>query len=122
MSTRMLHQERRTDPRYHIDWPISLLSDSQGRTYNGRGQNLSRGGALVVLPLSAPLCLGQQVRMRLHPILKGTHRPSGSRAAEVRPAKVVRVQREPRFLDGLQLVGLKFLEPSSPTRAPRGDV
>ncbi len=105
-------QERRIDPRYHIDWKVSLWNDPQGRVFNGRGQDLSRGGALVVLPMSVPLRPGQLVQMKLQPraiqqVVSEAAEVSDT-AAEVRDARVVRVQREPRFLEGLQLVGLKF--------------
>ncbi len=110
MSTVSLQQERRSDPRYHIDWPVLVCGDSQGREFSGRGQNLSRSGALVVLPLSVPLRPGQTVQMTLQPRTPGSSGPSPKRGVETRTARVVRVQREPRFLDGLQMVGLRFAE------------
>jgi hypothetical protein len=105
-------QERRAHPRYQIDWPISLRQRQQGQLFNGRGHNLSKGGALVALPMSIPLRPGQEfeVTIQPHPNLDP---PEGLPHApgEVRNARVVRVQRAPRFLEGIQMVGLQFEQP-----------
>jgi hypothetical protein len=106
----MLQQERRVDPRYNIDWPVSVWSEPQGRTFNGRGQNLSHSGVLVVLPLSVPLRPGQQVQMRIGPRMNTREPIDTKKEPATRAARVVRVQREPRFLDGLQMVGLRFAD------------
>ncbi len=100
--------ERRAYPRYDIDWPVALYQKDRDRLINGRGQDLSRGGALVALPLSVPLRLGQEVEVRLQPRTGPTQTPGNPQTPQVHNARVVRVQRGPRLLDGLQLVGLMF--------------
>jgi c-di-GMP-binding flagellar brake protein YcgR len=110
MTTMLLQQDRRADPRYHIDWAVSVSGDRAGRMFSGRGLDLSRGGALVVLPLSAPLRPGQEVQVRLQPRSLNMSAPETAPSSMVRNARIVRVQRGPRFLDGLQMVGLKFIQ------------
>ncbi len=105
-------QERRIHPRYRIDWPISLSQRRRGRLYSGRGHNLSQGGALVALPMSIPLKPGQELEMKLHPRVKSESVHTSEQPKEVRKAQVVRVERASSFLDGLQLVGLKFEDES----------
>ncbi|MBN1341366.1 MAG: PilZ domain-containing protein [Phycisphaerae bacterium] len=102
-------EERRTHPRYDIDWPVSIRPSDRARVFGGRGQNLSRCGALVALPLSIPIRPGQRMEVKL----RASANPAMPEApkddtAEVRSASVVRVQRGTCFLDGLQLVGLEF--------------
>ncbi len=101
-------EERRAHPRYSIDCPISLSPADLARVFGGRGQNLSHSGALVALPLSIPLRPGQDVEVKLHPRPNPMLTGGASQHAEVRNARVVRVQRGTTLFDGLQLVGLTF--------------
>lgn len=98
-------QERRIHPRYGIDWPVALRPNDVAWTIGGRGQNLSRGGALVAVPLSIPVRAGQRLELEMRP---RADQASHDIAPETREARVVRVQRGSCILDGLQLVGLTF--------------
>jgi c-di-GMP-binding flagellar brake protein YcgR len=109
MTTMLLQQDRRSDPRYRIDWPVSISSERTGRTFKGRGQDMSHTGALVVLPLSAPLRPGQQVQVKTQRRSANSIVSEKARPPMLRTARVVRVLRGPQFLDGLQMVGLKFI-------------
>jgi len=100
--------ERRGHPRYRIDSPVTLLCEEQGARFAGRGEDMSRTGARVALPLSVPIRRGQRVQMRLEPRFASTPTDETANSSTPRQAHVVRVRRDATLLDGLQQVGLAF--------------
>lgn len=104
-----VNQERRATPRFKIDWPVSLRRKTDGKPLAGRGRNLSRGGALVAMPLSVPVQPGHKLEMRFPP-RKHSDSDKTIDQPEAKAARVIHVHRGQTILDAVQLIGLAFEE------------
>ncbi len=97
-------EENRTARRFDVERAAVVWHEPSRHFYSGRSVNISADGALLKLPLSAPIRMDETVDIRF---------PSGEGDAElptsVRTSKVVRVNRPQAILEGQQLVAIEFL-------------
>ncbi len=98
-------QERRAATRVKLDWPVCLWHDNTQKFYNGRSENISATGALVRLPLTAPISKDDSVEVNFP-----APDDSAEQESKVFTAKVVRVNRGQSILDGNQFVALQFIK------------
>lgn len=100
-------QENRGAKRYTLDWPICIWHEPTGRFYRGHSVNISSTGALIRLPLSAPIRHEEAIDVNFPP-------PDGLDAdrypAKVFTGKVVRVNRPQTILEGEQSIALHFVQ------------
>ncbi len=97
-------QERRAAKRVKLDWPVCLWHDNTQQFYNGRSSDISATGALIKLPLTAPISKNDSVEVNF-PAPDDSEQES-----KVFTAKVVRVNRGQSILDGNQFVALQFVD------------
>ncbi len=96
-------QERRAAKRVKLDWPVCLWHDNTQQFYNGRSANISATGALIKLPLTAPIRQDDSVEVNFPA-------PDDSiEESKVFTARVVRVNRGQSILEGNQFVALQFV-------------
>jgi len=98
-------QERRCARRYRLDWPACVWHDSTKRFYSARSVDISSTGALVRLPLSAPIRMSEQIEVNFT-VPDG--QDSDCHSSKVFSARVVRINRGQSILDGQQSVAVKF--------------
>ena len=98
-------QEHRKAKRYKLDWPVCVWHEATGKFYNGRSVNISSNGALLRLPLTAPIRMAEGLEVNFPS-------PEGLAAdrypAKVFTSQVVRVNRPQSILDGQQQVAVRF--------------
>lgn len=98
--------EQRQAKRSAITWPVSVWHPQVERFYNGKSLNVSRRGALVLLPLRTPLREGQQLEMNFPRCEPLAGRKGGY--ARIKTARVIRIDRGKDLLDATVKVGLEF--------------
>jgi len=98
--------ERRQNRRYHLDWAACIWHDATKRFYTAQSVDISATGALVRIPLSAPIRVTEQVEVNFTV-------PDGPDpdqcASKVFSAKVVRVNRGQSILEAQQSIALQFV-------------
>ena len=98
--------ERRAFSRIPCRQQVLLDIDGRSNTLTVAGVDVSHGGACLSVPLSAPLAAGSRINVQLP---RPDPESSGlSDAVDYFDAKVVRVDRASKLLDGLAIVGLQF--------------
>ena len=98
--------EQRQTERSTVQWPVSIWHPKAARFFNGRSVNVSTGGALVVLPMKAPVREGQNLEINF-PRSETLAKDKGS-FARVKSAQVVRVDRTDSLMSATIKVGLAF--------------
>ncbi len=98
--------ERRAFPRTPLEQQVLLDIDGRSRTLTVAGVDLSHSGACLNVPLVAPLAAGSRIQVQVP--RPASDSPLARPAAERYTAKVVRVDRLSKLLDGLAVVGLQF--------------
>jgi hypothetical protein len=83
--------ENRREVRTDLAWPVSLWLPEANRFFNGKSQNISKGGALLTLPMTTPVRTGSLIELNF-PRTISLARQKGQ-FARVKTAKVVRVDR-----------------------------
>jgi len=97
--------DRRTAKRYPLQWQVCLWHEASKRFFSGTSANISRTGALLYMPLTAPINLNEKVEVNF----PSPQLPESDRyPAKTFSAKVVRVNRPQSILQGRQAVALQF--------------
>lgn len=98
--------ERRAHPRYPLATGVRFEHRTTGREMPARCVDISEGGMLMYVPATAPVQVGQPIRLDL----RGSVRRELCHLAD-RPleAKIVRVDREKLLSMGRVAVGVKFV-------------
>jgi len=100
--------EQREAQRLSVDWPISVWHPKASRFFNGHSVNVSRKGALVLLPLKTPIREGQELEINF-PRSEKLAEDKGA-AARIKFAKVVRVDRYESITSATIKVALSFAD------------
>jgi len=100
--------EQREAERLQVDWPISVWHPKASRFFNGHSVNVSRKGALVLLPLKTPIREGQELEVNF-PRSEKLAEDKGA-AARIKSAKVVRIDRYESLTSATVKVALAFAE------------
>ncbi|MBN2212077.1 MAG: PilZ domain-containing protein [Sedimentisphaerales bacterium] len=98
--------EQRHSQRSTVRWPVSVWHPVAGKFFNGKSINVSSDGALILLPLRAPVREGQQVEINF-PRAETLANEKGC-AARIKPARVVRVERTNAIATAAVKVALEF--------------
>ena len=100
--------EQRHSKRSDVSWPVSVWHPKASRFFNARSVNVSRGGALLHMPLKAPIREGQSVEMNF-PRAETLAAEKGH-FARIKTARVVRIDRTESLARATIKVGLQFNE------------
>ncbi|KPK76651.1 MAG: hypothetical protein AMJ79_05925 [Phycisphaerae bacterium SM23_30] len=98
--------EQRRAERSPVEWPISIWHPKASRFFNGHSVNVSSVGALVELPMKAPVREGQDLEINF-PRFESLAKDKGS-FSRVKNAQVVRIDRSDSLLSATVKVGLDF--------------
>jgi hypothetical protein len=98
--------ENRRFNRTDLSWPVSLWLPEANRFFNGRTINVAKGGALLSLPMSAPVRPGHVVEINF-PRTVNLARKKGQ-FARIKTGKVIRVQRDSLISDATIGVAIQF--------------
>jgi hypothetical protein len=100
--------EQRSTERTDVSWPVSIWNPKATKFYNGRSVNVSKDGALIALPLNAPVCEGQELELNF-PRTETLAKDKGG-FARIKTARVVRVDRNDTVTAAKIKVGLEFAD------------
>ncbi len=98
--------EQRSSVRTDVSWPVSIWNPKATRFFNGRSVNVSSDGALITLPLQAPICEGQDIEINF-PRTETLAQDKGG-FARIKTARVVRIDRKQSVESAVIEVGLEF--------------
>ncbi len=104
--------EQRSEVRSEVWWPVSLYHPKASKFFNGCSVDVSRGGALVQMPMATPICEGQVVEVNF-PRRDNLAQSKGA-YARVKSARVVRIDRGSSLESATIKVGLMFNERMGP--------
>ena len=100
--------EQRKDARTSLLWPVSVWVPRANRFFNGQSANISKGGVLIKLPMTAPVGLGSTVEINF-PRTSALAKQKGQ-YARIKQGKVVRVDREGSLDEASIGVGIAFAD------------
>ena len=98
--------EQRRSRRMEICWPVSVWHAKAGRFINGRSVDVSRSGAMIELPLAAPMREGQDLEVNF-PRAEKLAQDKGQ-SARIKVAKVVRIDRSQALNTAALKVAVEF--------------
>jgi hypothetical protein len=98
--------ENRKENRTELSWPVSLWLPDANRFFNGKSLNVSKGGALISMPMSVPVRTGHIVELNF-PRTMALAKQKGQ-FARVKTATVVRVDRSHVGADASIGVAVQF--------------
>lgn len=84
--------DQRQDVRADLNWPVSVWLPQANRFYNAESVNVSKGGACISVPMTAPLKAGSYVEINF-PRTARLAKKKGS-FSRIKTGKVVRVERQ----------------------------
>lgn len=99
-----------------VDWPVSIWHPKASRFFNGHSVNVSSRGALLTMPMRAPLREGQNLEVNF-PRSEPLAQTKGS-FARVRTARVVRLDRGDLLSSATIKVALTFCDQSESVPIP----
>jgi len=99
--------EQRQDTRSELSWPVSIWLPEANRFFNGKSINISKGGAYITVPLTAPVRPGHEIEVNF-PRTSGLAKQKGQ-YARIKKGKVLRVDRTNLLLDGSIGFAVRFL-------------
>lgn len=98
--------EQRKESRTDLSWPVSVWLPEASRFFHGRSANISKGGVLVIVPITTPAREGSVVELNF-PRTNALARKKGQ-YARIKRGRVVRVDRR-RTLDDASIgLGIAF--------------
>ena len=106
--------DRRRHQRYPLSTGVQVYHEPSRGELPARAVDISDGGMLMVMPVSAPVKAGQPVRLRIRrmPALdrfgQGPAGPLGALGNMPLKARIVRVQRRGLLTTGRLAVGVEF--------------
>lgn len=83
--------ENRKDVRTELAWPVSVWLPDSNRFFNGKSRNISKSGAMLSLPMTAPVRTGHLVEINF-PRTMALAKQKGQ-FARIKVAKIVRIDR-----------------------------
>lgn len=100
--------EQRKEVRTELSWPVSIWLPGANRFFNGRSVNVSKGGAYLTIPLTAPVRPGQEVELNFPRTTHLAHQKG--QYARIKTGKVVRVDRTRMMSEGVLGLAVQFLQ------------
>ncbi|HOK65289.1 MAG TPA: PilZ domain-containing protein [Anaerohalosphaeraceae bacterium] len=100
--------EQRKEVRTELSWPVSVWLPGANRFFNGRSVNVSKGGAYLTIPLTAPVRPGQEVELNFPRTSQLAHQKG--QYARIKAGKVVRVDRSRMMSEGVLGLAVQFLQ------------
>ena len=100
--------EQRQDIRQELSWPISVWLPEANRFFNGKSVNVSKGGALISVPLTTPVAAGNEVEINF-PRTQTLAKEKGQ-YARIKHAKVLRVDRKQLLENGSLGIAVEFAQ------------
>jgi hypothetical protein len=100
--------EQRQNIRQDLSWPVSVWLPEANRFFNGKSVNVSKGGALISVPLTTPVQPGNEIEINF-PRTTTLAKQKGQ-YARIKNAQVIRVDRKQMLHDGSIAIGVKFEE------------
>ncbi len=98
--------EQRKDRRSDLAWPVSVWIPEANRFFSGKSVNVSKGGAYISLPMTAPIRPGHEVEVNF-PRTVSLARQKGQ-YARIKTAKIVRVERDTMLHSGTIGMAVQF--------------
>ena len=98
--------EQRRDVRSDLAWPVSVWIPEANRFFSGKSVNVSKGGAYISLPMTAPVREGHEIEINF-PRTTSLARQKGQ-YARIKTAKVVRVERSEMLRSGSIGMAVQF--------------
>jgi hypothetical protein len=99
--------EQRRDTRTQLTWPVSIWLPQANRFFSGRSINISRGGVLINVPMSAPVRPGHIVELNFPRTITLAKRRG--QFARIKSGRVVRVDRGKLLRGGKIDVAVQFV-------------
>ena len=84
--------EQRKEARSDLSWPVSVWLPEANRFFNGRSKNVSKGGAYLTMPMTAPVRAGHEVEINF-PRTVSLAKQKGQ-YARIKSGTVLRVDRQ----------------------------
>lgn len=100
--------DQRKEVRTDLSWPVSIWLPVANRFFNGRSVNVSKGGAYLTIPLTAPVRAGQEVELNFPRTCHLAHQKG--QYARIKTGKVVRVDRSRMISEGVLGLAVQFLK------------
>jgi hypothetical protein len=100
--------EQRQDIRQDLSWPISIWLPEANRFFNGKSVNVSRGGALISVPMTTPVAAGNEIEINF-PRTTTLAKQKGQ-YARIKNARVLRVDRKQMLQNGSIGIAVEFDE------------
>ena len=99
--------EQRKEARSELAWPVSLWLPEANRFFNGKSVNVSKGGAYLSVPMTAPIRAGHEVEINF-PRTTSLARQKGQ-YARIKCGKVLRVERQNLLEDATIGLAVQFV-------------
>lgn len=100
--------EQRRNVRSDIAWPVSIWMPEANRFFNGKSVNVSKSGAYISVPLTAPVREGHEIEVNF-PRTMSLAKQKGQ-YARIKNARVIRVDRRQLLQEGAIGVAIQFSE------------
>ena len=100
--------EQRRAVRSDIAWPVSIWMPEANRFFNGKSINVSKGGAYISVPMTAPVREGHEIEINF-PRTMSLAKQKGQ-YARIKNARVIRVDRRQMLQDGAIGIAVQFAE------------
>jgi hypothetical protein len=98
--------EQRRESRTDLSWPVSVWLPEANRFFYGRSANISKGGVLIIVPITTPAREGSMVELNF-PRTDVLAREKGQ-YARIKRGRVVRVDRRKTLDDASIGLGIAF--------------
>jgi hypothetical protein len=98
--------ENRKEARTELSWPVSVWVPEANRFFNGKSLNVSKGGAMLTVPMTTPVRTGHVVEVNF-PRTVSLARAKGQ-FARVKTAKIVRIDRSRCTEDASVGIAIQF--------------
>ena len=98
--------EQRREQRTAVSWPVSVWLPEAKRFFNGRSNNISKGGVLITVPLSTPARKGSVVEVNFPRM--NTLASEKGQYARIKRGRIVRVDRRNSLDDAGIGLGIAF--------------
>lgn len=100
--------DQRQEIRQDLNWPVSVWLPDANRFFNGKSVNVSKGGALLSVPMTTPVHEGNEVEVNFPRTV--TLAKQKGQYARIKHAKVLRVERQQILNDGTIGIAIQFVE------------
>jgi hypothetical protein len=99
--------DQRNDVRSELSWPVSIWLPEANRFFTGHSVNVSKGGAYITLPMTAPVRPGNEIEVNF-PRTMSLARQKGQ-YARIKLGKVLRVERAEVLHNGTIGLAVQFM-------------